>query len=123
MTERRVLARQRTFIKGRIYFNNRMSSVDCIVRDVADNGARLEVPESVVLPDTFELYFPSRDEHFHARVEWRRAKNVGVSWTTDPAAKHHGDDGAAERSLADRVAKLEREVAQLHRRLDGHQEI
>jgi hypothetical protein len=39
MIERRALARHKTFIKGRIYFNNRLSSMDCIVRDITDRGA------------------------------------------------------------------------------------
>lgn len=69
MIERRALVRHKAFIKGRIYFNNRLSSMDCIVRDVTDNGARLQVSESVALPDVFELYLPSKDEHFRARVE------------------------------------------------------
>lgn len=50
MTEHRAFARHKTFIKGRIYFNNRLSSVDCIVRDLADIGARLEISENVTLP-------------------------------------------------------------------------
>ena len=77
MIERRLLARHKTFIKGRIYFNNRLSSMDCIVRDVTSNGGRLEVSESVALPDSFELYFPNKDEHFRAQVEWRKGNNLG----------------------------------------------
>ena len=68
MIERRALIRHKTFIKGRIYFNNRLSSMDCIVRDVTEKGARLQVSESVVLPDTFELYLPNKDEHFRAQA-------------------------------------------------------
>ena len=72
MIERRALIRHKTFIKGRIYFNNRLSSMDCIVRDVTEKGARLQVSESVVLPDTFELYLPNKDEHFRAQAQWRK---------------------------------------------------
>lgn len=45
MIERRALIRHKTFIKGRIYFNNRLSSMDCIVRDVTEKGARLQVSD------------------------------------------------------------------------------
>lgn len=61
MIERRTLARHKTFIKGRIYFNNRLSSMDCIVRDINDRGARLEASENVVLPGAFELHLPNKD--------------------------------------------------------------
>ncbi|MGO9046516.1 MAG: PilZ domain-containing protein [Xanthobacteraceae bacterium] len=120
MIERRALVRHKTFIKGRIYFNNRLSSMDCIVRDVTDNGARLQVSESVALPDVFELYLPSKDEHFRARVEWRKGDHLGISWAAEATSRHKAESGGhSERSLADRVARLEQEIAVLQRRLDG----
>src|SRR5580658_8974450 len=73
MIERRSIVRHKTFIKGRIYFNNRLSSMDCIVRDVTDNGSRLEFSESVALPEMFELYMPNKDEYSQARAEGPRA--------------------------------------------------
>ena len=78
MIERRSIVRHKTFIKGRIYFNNRLSSMDCIVRDVTDNGSRLEFSESVALPELFEIYLPNKDEYFQARIEWRKGDNIGV---------------------------------------------
>ncbi len=62
MKDRRALLRHRTFIQGRIYFNNGLSSVDCIVRDLTEGGSKLEVPETVALPDAFELFLPNKDE-------------------------------------------------------------
>jgi hypothetical protein len=119
MIERRLLVRHKTFIKGRIYFNNRLSSIDCIVRDVTANGARLEVSENVALPNSFELHFPNKDEHFHARVEWRKGNNLGVSWTPEPLAKPSTEDGGrTEHSITDRLSKLEHDVAVLQRRLN-----
>ena len=114
MTERRAVTRHKTFIKGRIYFNNRLSSMDCIVRDVNDGGARLEASESVPLPDAFELYLPANDESIYARVEWRRGNNLGVSWATQRAPKPKAKR-EAEGSVADRLAKLEHDVAVLQR--------
>jgi hypothetical protein len=118
MNERRALPRHRTFIRGRIYFNNRLSSTDCIVRELAENGSRLEVSETVTLPDTFELYLPSKDEYFHAKVEWRRGNSVGISWPREQVAGQTGEQGDPQ-ALADRLAKLEREVASLRKRLDS----
>ena len=110
MNERRSLGRHKTFIKGRIYFNNKLSSMDCIVRDVTNSGGRLEVSESVALPDSFELYFPNKDEHFRAQVEWRKGNNLGVSWSPEQPSKQGNENGGrTEHSIADRLAKLERE--------------
>jgi hypothetical protein len=123
MIERRALARHKTFIKGRIYFNNRLSSMDCIVRDVTDVGARLEASESVALPDAFELYLPTKDEHFRAQVEWRKGNHLGVSWSAEQAAKQRGEGGGrSEHSIAERVAKLEHDLAILQRRFGSLQE-
>jgi len=123
MNERRVLPRHKTFIKGRIYFNNRLSSIDCIVRDLGDNGGRLEVSETVALPDTFELYIPTKDEYFNAKVEWRRGDGVGLSWNPEEFTAQTGEQGDSQQLFADRLAKLEREVASLRKRLDSMQEL
>jgi hypothetical protein len=120
MIERRALIRHKTLIKGRIYFNNRLSSLDCIVRDVTERGARLQVPESVALPDAFELHLPNKDEHFRAHAQWRRGDQLGVSWTPDPAFRPKTESGShSEQSLAERVARLEQELAALQRRFDS----
>jgi len=73
MIERRAYPRHKTLIKGRIYFNNRLSSMDCIVRDIGENGSRLEFSENVTLPDVFELYLPNKDEYFQATSSGARA--------------------------------------------------
>lgn len=122
MLERRSLVRHKTFIKGRIYFNNRLSSMDCIVRDLTGAGARLEFSESVTLPSAFEVYIPNKDEYFHARVKWRRGDHLGVSWNAESAAREKADSGGrAEHPIADRLAKLEHDVAVLQKRLDALQ--
>ena len=119
MIERRSIVRHKTFIKGRIFFNNRRSSMDCIVRDVTDNGSRLEFSELVALPETFELYMPNKDEYFRARIEWRKGNNIGVSWTPEDTSNPRPESGRSDRHLADKVARLEREIALLHKRLDA----
>ena len=122
MIERRALVRHKTFIKGRIYFNNRLSTLDCIVRDVTANGGRIEVAGSVTLPDSFEIYLPNKDECFFAHVIWRKGNHLGVSWSHDHASKQKLASVDVEHTLADRVAKLERDVAALQKRLELAQE-
>jgi len=122
MIERRALVRHKTFFKGRIYFNNRLSSMDCIVRDATANGGRLEVSDSVTLPNAFEIYLPNKDEYFHAKVEWRKGGSLGISWMPEQFPKQKYDRSSTEHGIADRLAKLEHQVAQLQKRLDALQE-
>ena len=123
MKDRRTILRHKTFIQGRIYYNNRLSTIDCIVRDIGENGGRLEVPETVGLPDVFELYLPTKDEYFHATVEWRKGNSVGISWTSAPPSGPGAVQDETQNSFADRLAKLEREVASLKKRLDLQQQL
>jgi len=119
MIERRAYPRHKTFIKGRIYFNNRLSSMDCIVRETGEGGARLEFSESVVLPDVFELYLPHKDEYFRAHIVWRKGHDIGVSWTPETTLNPRSDTAGTDYHLADRVTRLEREIAVLQKRLDA----
>ncbi len=121
MIESREHPRHKTFIKGRIYFNNRLSSMDCIVRELGEDGCRLEFSENVALPDTFELYLPNKDEYFVAHVVWRRGDNIGISWRPENTLNPRSEHNVTEYHLADRVAKLERDVTALQKRLDALQ--
>lgn len=118
MLERRTAARQRSFMQGRIYFNHRRSSLDCTIRDFTSKGARLECSEAVAIPDVFELYVPNKDEYFRSRLAWRKGNLIGVAWTTEQAAPEATPAGDA---VSERIAKLEREVARLTKRLDALQ--
>jgi hypothetical protein len=119
MIERRANLRHKTFIKGRIYFNNRLSSMDCIVREVSEHGSRLEFSENPALPDVFELYLPNKDEYFQAHVIWRKGNYIGIASTPETILNQRPESGRTDYHLADRVTKLEREVALLLKRIDA----
>ncbi len=114
MDERRTLARQKSFLQGRIYFNNRRSSIDCLVRDYSETGARLKLSEAITVPEVMELYIPNREEMHRARVEWRSGNEMGVSFGDEMRSPSITPDGA-QGDLAARVQKLEAEVAALRR--------
>jgi hypothetical protein len=114
MKDRRSRARQKSFLQGRVFFNNRRSSLDCLVRDFSEHGARLKVSDSVVLPEVVELYIPNKDEAYRAHVQWRAGDEVGVAFDTpegSPSIVPNTPD------LLARVHRLETEVASLHRKV------
>ncbi len=122
MVERRSLVRHKTFFKGRIYFNNRLSSMDCMVRDATSSGCRIEVSDSVAIPNAFEIYLQNKDEYFQAQVEWRRGGSIGISWSPEQFLGQKAAPAGADHAIAERLAKLEHEVARLHKRLDALKE-
>jgi hypothetical protein len=112
--ERRRITRQKSFLRGTIYFNNRINAVDCLVRDISPYGARLIFTDSVTTPDTLELHIPQKDQTLRVHVIWRHGQEAGVAFAQtaqmEPAAEPAGD-------LAERVARLELEIAGLKRLL------
>ena len=116
MNERRKKARNKSFLQGRLYYNHRRSSVDCLVRDLTENGARLKFSSAVAIPDIVELHIPNKDEMFRAHVTWRLGDEVGVSFGGIEAAQSE-DAVATTADLAGRVQTLETELIALRRLL------
>jgi len=112
--ERRRAARQKSFLRGMIYFNNRRNVVDCLVRDISPYGARLIFSDAVTTPDMLDLYIPQKEQTLRVHVIWRQGQEVGVAFaqaaSVGPAAEQQqsGD-------LAERVARLEIEILGLKR--------
>ena len=116
-TERRRSARQKSFLRGMIYFNNRRNVVDCLIRDFSPYGARLIFSDAVTTPDVLELYIPQKEQTLRIQVIWRHGQEVGVAFAQaaqiEPAAET--GEPAPGAGLAERVARLEIEIVGLKR--------
>jgi len=113
-TERRRIARQKSFLRGMIYFNNRRSVADCLIRDISPYGARLIFSDTVTTPDLLDLYIPQKEQTLRAQVIWRVGHEVGVAF---PQAIHPEPATTGAGDLTERVVKLEAEVTALKRML------
>lgn len=107
--EKRSAPRLRSFLKGKAIFNNRQSTLDCLVRDISPAGARLEVSNAVLLPDTFDLYVPQKETTFRVRISWRAEGELGVEFEHAPGQTSH----PPKDDLPARVHELEVELAAL----------
>jgi hypothetical protein len=116
MNERRTSSRKKAFLQGRIFFNNRRTSVDCLVRDISEQGAKLKFSSAVATPDLVELYIPNKDESFRARVQWRAADELGVVFDVDERVPLV--PGETPVDWAPRIRKLERDLASLQRKFN-----
>jgi len=60
-----------------------------------------------------ELYIPQKEQTLTARVMWRHGEEIGLSFAQAASAAH--DQPAESGDLAQRVARLEAEIATLKR--------
>ncbi|MGN7127350.1 MULTISPECIES: PilZ domain-containing protein [Methylorubrum] len=117
ISEKRQETRKRTFLKGRIHFNKGASSMDCLIRDFSEMGARLELSETNTLPESFDLYIPQKEMTLRSNLRWRRGDAVGVAFSEahkpapEPAPAAVTDPSLAV--LLRRIGELEAENAAL----------
>ncbi|HEY4406107.1 MAG TPA: PilZ domain-containing protein [Xanthobacteraceae bacterium] len=116
MTERRSASRKKSFLQGRIFFNHRRTSVDCLIRDFCEHGARLAFSSMTATPDVVELYVPNKDESYRAKVQWRNANEIGVGFDCVEAAPPLAPAAPADWSA--RIHKLEHALLLLQRKFN-----
>ena len=120
MKERRSASRQKSFLQGRIFYNNRRTSVDCLIRDFSEHGARLKFSGTIVTPDVVELYIPNKEESYRAKVQWRNAKEIGVAFSFDEGSPPLAP-GTPAPDWSARIHKLEHDLASLQRKFNEMQ--
>ena len=104
MNERRASRRHKSFLRGV------RSKTACLVRDLAEDGARIVLSESITIPDVIELQIPQREQMLAARMLWRRADEVGLSFCKPDTVTTPRED-----QLIKRITELEAEIATLQR--------
>ena len=77
MAEKRRSPRLRTIKGGTIMFGS-AASVDCIIRNMSDTGASLEVENPAGIPDEFTLLIRPEIIKRSCHVAWRRERRIGV---------------------------------------------
>lgn len=79
MNEQRQHSRQRTFKGGHINFETGVG-VDCLIRNLSDKGACLEVDNGAVPSDRFMLMIKPENFERTCQVIWRKPKKIGVEF-------------------------------------------
>jgi hypothetical protein len=78
MLDRRRAPRLRSLKSGRIDFNPHWPPIDCVIRDVSDTGACIEMAGEFNTSLEFELTFLTARETRMCRQVWRRDNRLGV---------------------------------------------
>lgn len=115
MEERRRIARQKSFLRGCIQFNNGRNTADCLIRDITIYGARLTFSDSITTPDVVDVYIPQKDQTFRSHVIWRHGQEMGVAFAQ--AAGASAEHGPNPGDLVGRIERLEAEIAAVRKML------
>jgi len=77
--ERRGNTRSRVLKEVKIILG-KSSIIDCVVRNVTNSGARIHLPNTVDLPEAFDLTFDGGYSFRRCRIVWRSVTEAGVKF-------------------------------------------
>ena len=111
MKDRRRSPRLRSYLGGRIDFGWN-SAMDCLVRNLSSEGAKLAFTNTLAVGDTFDLFIPQQGRTRRVRKAWRQPEAMGVRFLDAEAGLN-----VVPLETARRIRSLEAENAALHHRL------
>jgi hypothetical protein len=79
MLERRRFPRTKVFKGAKLVLRGR-STVSCVVRNLSNHGACLQLPSTADLCAEFDLSFDAGRTLRKCRIAWQTLTNVGVSF-------------------------------------------
>ena len=86
MADHRSDQRHLTYKRGRINAE-RLPGMDCLIRDLSEKGARLEIDSALVAVDDFDLVILPEYLNRKCRVVWRKPKSIGVRFVRRPSRR------------------------------------
>ena len=110
MQDRRENARDKVIYGGVAEINERGSTMDCVVRNINERGACVEIDETAKLPEKLSLSIPHKGRSFLADMIWRHANRVGLAFRTMVTDPQSND-------LDERLRRSQIKQRQLKRRI------
>ncbi len=106
----------RTYLRAQILLNNGASTIDCTIKNISMDGAKIAIVNSVAVPSEFDLVIPQRGRTYRAKVIWRAAGSIDVDFVKEGDTSD--DEQATIQRLEGEVLKLRASVARLAKRLE-----
>ncbi len=66
-------------IMATIVYDAGRTRLNCVIRNLSDGGAKLEVPTVRGIPASFDLLVPGHRPQ-HCRVVWRALREMGIQF-------------------------------------------
>lgn len=109
LSERRVTQRQRALKSATVIFDDRASTLNCVVRNFSEHDAYLKIDSPGLIPETGFLKIKDQPGEYRFRLMRRDANGVGVTLERatddDIKAAKQANSRALEISEADRLRK------------------
>lgn len=110
MLDRRQRVRDKVIYGGVAQINERGSTMDCVVRNISDQGACVEFDSTARIPDKMTLTIARKGRSFLAKLIWRQANKVGLAFRMMTSDTPVSD-------LDERLRRSEIKKRQLQRRI------
>lgn len=82
LEHRQSSVRSRQFKNVQIIFNNGFCTYDAILRDISEEGARIETKHTLDIPNVFTLKFTHDETTKQCSIVWRDQRLVGVRFVS-----------------------------------------
>ena len=112
MQDRRANARDKVLLGGRAELDRR-SGLNCVVRNLSETGACVEVDGYARLPEEVNLTIARKGRSYLARVIWREANRLGLAFRTMISDPGTSDLDARLRASEKKKRQLQRRIKQL----------
>lgn len=93
--DHRIAVRRRVLKEAKVVLRD-WSTIDCILRNLSDGGARLEFSDPASLPEQFDVLVVASSTLQPARCAWERGTSVGIKFAGPerpaPARKFGGQN-------------------------------
>ena len=113
MDNRRNKPRAKSLLGAKIMFGGK-AVIDCLARDLTDDGARLVLAHTIGIPDQFDLYIERKKQTFAVEVAWRKPDQLGVAFRMAAVAAPLSDAEKKARELKAQNAALRRRIEELN---------
>ncbi len=81
--ETRTTPRRQAFLPAKIFFNDKQSVFDCLIRNISAKGACLKVVSRLGIPNQFTLFIPGENKQYSCWLVWSGMKEIGVSFSEE----------------------------------------
>lgn len=78
MQERRSQHRNRTYLGGQVGYHRKCGAIECLVRNISPDGARIVFSTPTLTPVEFDLRIPHKDQQERVMIIWRKETELGV---------------------------------------------